>query len=339
MYLQPMGFTPSAITKIPTKSEITKLPLCCEITKIPSPVNGDLTSVNDDKKLRSDSSDLGESNGGGRDLPRAATAANRASQINPAGSVPKLRRNRRRRKQVLAASFQAQIASVLVGFRRRGQLGYDGRLPSFRSIQARPVRWPKMVEPSGSKSRVLGRGNAQPDPVLDISSKQLRAGSKYYILPVTKGRGGGLTLAGRSNNKTCPLDVVQEQHSFKNGFPVTFSPVNPKKGVVRESTDLNIKFDAATSCAQSTVWKLDNFDAAFGQWLVTTGGVEGNPGPRTMRNWFKIEKFFGDYKLVYCPSVCNFCRGLCRDVGIFINGGVRRLALSDIPFKVVFKKV
>ncbi|KAK9204919.1 hypothetical protein WN943_015184 [Citrus x changshan-huyou] len=75
------------------------------------------------------------------------------------------------------------------------------------------------------------------------------------------------------------------------------------------------------------------------QWLLTTGGVEGNPGPRTMRNWFKIEKFFGDYKLVYCPSVCNFCRGLCRDVGIFINGGVRRLALSDVPFKVVFKKV
>ncbi|KAK9199856.1 hypothetical protein WN944_015049 [Citrus x changshan-huyou] len=183
------------------------------------------------------------------------------------------------------------------------------------------------------------KGNAQPDPVLDISGKQLRAGSKYYILPVTKGRGGGLTLAGRSNNKTCPVDVVQGQHSFKNGFPVTFSPVNPKKGVVRESTDLNIKFDAATSCAQSTVWKLDNFDAAFGQWLVTTGGVEGNPGPRTMRNWFKIEKFFGDYKLVYCPSVCNFCRGLCRDVGIFINGGVRRLALSDVPFKVVFKKV
>ncbi|GAY68670.1 hypothetical protein CUMW_265960 [Citrus unshiu] len=105
------------------------------------------------------------------------------------------------------------------------------------------------------------RGNASPDPVLDIAGKQLRAGSKYYILPVTKGRGGGLTLAGRSNNKTCPLDVVQEQHSFRNGLPVTFSPVNPKKGVVRESTDLNIKFDAATSCAQSTVWKLDNFDA------------------------------------------------------------------------------
>ncbi|KAH9724954.1 Kunitz trypsin inhibitor 5 [Citrus sinensis] len=153
-------------------------------------------------------------------------------------------------------------------------------------------------------------GNASPDPVLDIAGKQLRAGN-----------------------------VVQEQHSFKNGLPVTFSPVNPKKGVVRESTDLNIKFDAATSCAQSTVWKLDNFDAVLGQWLLTTGGVEGNPGPRTMRNWFKIEKFFGDYKLVYCPSVCNFCRGLCRDVGIFINGGVRRLALSDVPFKVVFKKV
>ncbi|KAH9781032.1 Kunitz trypsin inhibitor 5 [Citrus sinensis] len=207
------------------------------------------------------------------------------------------------------------------------------RKPGFFRVEPGP-------DPDGKKSGLMRvRGNASPDPVLDIAGKQLRAGSKYYILPVTKGRGVGLTLAGRSNNKTCPLDVVQEQHSFRNGLPVTFSPVNPKKGVVRESTDLNIKFDAATSCAQSTVWKLDNFDTAFGQWLVTTGGVEGNPGPRTMRNWFKIEKFYGDYKLVFCPSVCNFCRGLCRDVGIFINGGVRRLALSDVPLKVVFKKV
>ncbi|KAK9204920.1 hypothetical protein WN943_015185 [Citrus x changshan-huyou] len=44
--------------------------------------------------------------------------------------------------------------------------------------------------------------------------------------------------------------------------------------------------------------KLDNFDAALGQWFVTIGGVEGNPDPQTTRNWFKIEKFYGDYKLV-----------------------------------------
>ena len=68
-------------TKIPTKSEITKLPLDREITKIPLPVNGHRNSSDGDGKLRSDSSDLGESNGGGRDLPRALPAADRSSKI------------------------------------------------------------------------------------------------------------------------------------------------------------------------------------------------------------------------------------------------------------------
>ena len=45
---------------------------------MPLPVNGDQTSVNDNRKLRSDGSDLGESNGAGGDLPRAAMAADRA---------------------------------------------------------------------------------------------------------------------------------------------------------------------------------------------------------------------------------------------------------------------
>ena len=71
----------SAITKIPTKSEITKLPLDCEITEMPLPVNGHRNSSDGDEKLRSNSSDLDESNGGGRDLPRALPAADRSSKI------------------------------------------------------------------------------------------------------------------------------------------------------------------------------------------------------------------------------------------------------------------
>ena len=45
---------------------------------MPPQVNGDRTSVNGDGKLKSDSSDLGESNGVGGDLPRAAMATDRA---------------------------------------------------------------------------------------------------------------------------------------------------------------------------------------------------------------------------------------------------------------------
>ncbi|CAI9773865.1 unnamed protein product [Fraxinus pennsylvanica] len=176
-----------------------------------------------------------------------------------------------------------------------------------------------------------------PEPVLDITGKALRTGIDYYILPVIRGRGGGLTLA--SINETCPLDVVQEQMEVKDGLPLTFTPVDPNKGVISVSTDLNIKFSAASICVQSTVWKLDE---SAGKYFVTTGGVDGNPGRETISNWFKIEKYERDYKIVFCPTVCDYCRVRCGDVGIIIQDGYRRLALittdDDVPFRVMFKK-
>ncbi|MBA0571670.1 hypothetical protein Golob_002049 [Gossypium lobatum] len=174
------------------------------------------------------------------------------------------------------------------------------------------------------------------DPVLDISGQELRTGIDYYILPVIRGRGGGLTLAS-TGNETCPLDVVQEQQEVSNGLPLTFSPVNVTQGVVRVSTDLNIKFSAASICVQTTLWTL-HFDESVQKYVVTTGGVEGNPGRETLSNWFKIQKFEDDYKLVYCPTVCNFCRPVCGELGIFIDGVTRRLAISDEPLKVMFKR-
>ena len=57
---------------------------------------------------------------------------------------------------------------------------------------------------------LLASNNANANTlVLDISGKRLQKGVNYYILPVIRGRGGGLTLAD-PRNKTCPLDVVQE---------------------------------------------------------------------------------------------------------------------------------
>ncbi|KAK6921317.1 Proteinase inhibitor I3, Kunitz legume [Dillenia turbinata] len=178
-------------------------------------------------------------------------------------------------------------------------------------------------------------GNA--DPVLDTNENIIQAGTDYYILPVLRGKGGGVTLAG-VRNETCPLYVVQEQLEASIGLPLTFTPVNPREGVVHDSTDLNIKFSAATICVQSTVWKLEDYDEATGQRFVGSGGVEGNPGRETISNWFKIEKYDDDYKLVFCPSVCDECRVICGDVGIYIEDEIRRLALSDEPFKVMFKK-
>ena len=184
----------------------------------------------------------------------------------------------------------------------------------------------------------LGAADSAPDLVLDLDCKKVRTGADYYILPVIRGRGGGLALAS-TRSKTCPLHVVQERHEVSKGLPLTFSPVNQKKGGVRVSTDLNVNFSAATICVQSTVWNLDKFDDSIRHWFVTTGGVKGNPGRETTSNWFKIEKYEDRYKLVFCPTVCNFCKVLCKDVGIYIEDGRRHLALSDVPFMVMFKKV
>ncbi|KAM3319371.1 kunitz trypsin inhibitor 5 [Capsicum chacoense] len=189
-----------------------------------------------------------------------------------------------------------------------------------------------------SSNSFLSSAAESPPAVVDIAGKILRTGFDYYILPVVRGRGGGLTLDS-IGDKTCPLDaVVQEQNEINQGLPLTFTPFNAKKGVIRESTDLNIIFSANSICVQTTLWKLGDYDAKTGKYFITIGGNEGNPGRETLSNWFKIEKFERDYKLVYCPTVCKFCKVICKDVGIFIQDGVRRLALSDVPFKVMFKK-
>ncbi|GMI65903.1 ARABIDOPSIS THALIANA KUNITZ TRYPSIN INHIBITOR 5 [Hibiscus trionum] len=178
-------------------------------------------------------------------------------------------------------------------------------------------------------------GSSTPAPVLDISGQELRTGLDYFVLPVIRGRGGGLTLESADNETLCPLFVAQEQLEVSSGLPLYFSPVN---GVIRESTDLNVLFNASSICVQTTLWAL-TYDESLQKYVVATGGVEGNPGPETLNNWFKIEKFDDDYKLVFCPTVCDFCRPVCGELGVIIVNGIRRLALTDDPLKVMFMRV
>ncbi|MED6223480.1 hypothetical protein PIB30_074393 [Stylosanthes scabra] len=199
-----------------------------------------------------------------------------------------------------------------------------------------------------SSHLLLGESNASPEEVLDTSGKKLRTNTNYYIIPakpfticgfVSCFNGGGLALD--TIDETCPLDVIIEKAN--DGLPLQFSPINPKKGVIRVSTDLNIMFSAADKnrCSEfSPVWKVGHYDASNGQTFVTTGGEFGNPGPQTIKNWFKIEKYEEAYKVVYCPSVCTSCKHLCKDIGMFVDKNKKmHLALSDVPFKVKFKKV
>ncbi|KAL2328340.1 hypothetical protein Fmac_001523 [Flemingia macrophylla] len=175
-----------------------------------------------------------------------------------------------------------------------------------------------------------------PEQVVDTSGKKVRAGGNYYIVPANPDDVGGISQLA-STDEDCPLDIVIAVDGYQ-GQPLTLVPVNDKKGVIRVSTDLNLYFSIETSCPQSTVWKLKDYDYSTGQWFVTTGGVLGNPGWQTIANWFKIEKYEDAYKLVYCPSVCSSCNYPCSDVGIYQDQYGKRLALASQPFKVKFQR-
>nr|P13087.3 RecName: Full=Miraculin; Short=MIR; Flags: Precursor [Synsepalum dulcificum]BAA07603.1 miraculin precursor [Synsepalum dulcificum]BAH84844.1 miraculin [Synsepalum dulcificum] len=192
---------------------------------------------------------------------------------------------------------------------------------------------------------LLSAADSAPNPVLDIDGEKLRTGTNYYIVPVLRDHGGGLTVSATTPNGTfvCPPRVVQTRKEVDHDRPLAFFPENPKEDVVRVSTDLNINFSAFMPCrwTSSTVWRLDKYDESTGQYFVTIGGVKGNPGPETISSWFKIEEFCGSgfYKLVFCPTVCGSCKVKCGDVGIYIDQkGRRRLALSDKPFAFEFNK-
>ncbi|KAK7380147.1 hypothetical protein VNO78_32596 [Psophocarpus tetragonolobus] len=190
-------------------------------------------------------------------------------------------------------------------------------------------------------------GSSYPDSVFTISEGKLLVGSTYYILPVPStgceasgrcGSVGGLALASTIEQQPCPLDVVAVD--TYQGVPVVFNAIGRRHAVVNISDDVNIYFYAQTSCPQSTVWKLaDEVDASTKQWFVSTGGAFGSPGKKTLRNWFKIEKYDSDYMIRYCPTVCKHCKVQCSDVGVYVDENQnKRLVLSNVPLKVRFQQ-
>ncbi|KAL1192328.1 Kunitz trypsin inhibitor 4 [Cardamine amara subsp. amara] len=178
------------------------------------------------------------------------------------------------------------------------------------------------------------------DAVLDIDGDIIFTGS-YYVLPVIRGQGGGVTLEGRGG-KPCPFDIVQESSEVEEGIPVKFSGWRPRIGLVPESEDLNIQTVVrATICIQSTYWRVGEFDYKRKQYFVVAGNGPDREGTgEDSLSFFKIEKAGYDaYKFVFCPRNWDSDCPKCSDVGIFVDElGVRRLALSDKPFLVVFKK-
>ncbi|XP_021722895.1 kunitz trypsin inhibitor 2-like [Chenopodium quinoa] len=179
--------------------------------------------------------------------------------------------------------------------------------------------------------------------VLDIDGHPLQANTNYYIFPVIRGRGGGLTLAPKNSTQPCPLYVAQDNLELSKGLPLKFYPVNPKDRRIPLSTDLNIVFDVSSICVQSTGWKLTRFDETQRSYVGISGTI-GNPSAQTLSNWFRIDKAGTgkyDYKIVFCPSVCELCRPICGELGVFIQKDGKRflgLPFNDQPLLVKFKK-
>jgi hypothetical protein len=179
-------------------------------------------------------------------------------------------------------------------------------------------------------------GAEKPEPVRDTSGNLVRNTANYFILPSSFqcGTRCGITLL--NTNKTCPLDVVEEDEAMQ----FSFVPFNFKKGVIGVSTDLNVIHSFQhTVQLLPRLWKVDKIDVVTRQRFVTTGGVRGNPGRETIDNWFKIERFESGYKFVFCPKVCEECEVVCKDVGIFLDENRNTsFVLSDFAFGVKFKR-
>ncbi|XP_009614753.1 kunitz trypsin inhibitor 5-like [Nicotiana tomentosiformis] len=173
--------------------------------------------------------------------------------------------------------------------------------------------------------------------VLDVSGKDVRKGGYYRIIPAGRGNGGGITVAS-IRNRTNPLVVSQHADESILSVSTQFSPANSNENTIKISSDLNIKFTSEITLSNSSnVWRI-NTELIPQRYLVTVGGVEGNPGRETLSNWFRIDKYEDAYKLVYCPGVCETCsRTFCGDIGILVEGNERVLFVgSDKPLKVTF---
>ncbi|KVH97451.1 Kunitz inhibitor ST1-like protein [Cynara cardunculus var. scolymus] len=167
----------------------------------------------------------------------------------------------------------------------------------------------------------------------DIDGHEVQPGIKYYINPVQSNSsgGGGLSLASRDG--FCPPFVVQENNQLSKGLPLRFLPLDTKQNAITLSGDLNIVFNAATICVQSTVWRISsggsNIDDTLTRrrYYVRSGGMVGKPGVGTINNWFRIEKVGA-----------IGCKVVCGDIGILEENGKKWLALDDQPFAFMFKR-
>nr|GFA33935.1 AT-hook motif nuclear-localized protein 1-like [Tanacetum cinerariifolium] len=225
---------------------------------------------------------------------------------------------------VAAGPVQIVVGSFLTG----NQHEQTPKKPIMESVSPAPPPAPAVVPTSTAETEDSCPASVKPN----VSSPSFRGDSWSAYNASTESRNN----ANATDINPIQLLVLPALHnsglmSDEYGGPLTFTPVNPKKGVIRLSTDVNIKFSGSTICHESNVWKF-KYDKNIKQYAVMMGGVLGNPGSKTLDNWFKIQKTKDGYKFVFCPSVCSTCKVKCKDLGIVLGvNGMQRLAVSKDP--------
>ncbi|MCD7464102.1 hypothetical protein HAX54_052079 [Datura stramonium] len=171
--------------------------------------------------------------------------------------------------------------------------------------------------------------------VRDIKGEIVRADTRYFVMPVRRGSGGGVRRGPildvgngvGDTNFSCPSQVVQSPEEEDKGMPVFFNPTDTNKVEITESTYLYIDFYRRNHLiCNNTVWKVEKDQNSF---LSTNGN------PSKDDTWFQIKKSNdSSYKLVYCEDIV-----LCHDIGIIVSSGERRLSLNiNETFQVVLIK-
>ncbi|XP_024991145.1 kunitz trypsin inhibitor 1-like [Cynara cardunculus var. scolymus] len=214
------------------------------------------------------------------------------------------------------------------------------------------------------------------DLIYDSAGNKLLKGLPYYILPLLRGTGGGLTLSQTTKN-TCPLNITQEPFEVNNGVPFIFTPIILDEQFVRGSYPTSIEADVQKDqnpCHGSNIWTVskvnvakddddDDDDARFKDHkdhkkkkhddddddddkkdftpvsIVTTGGEFNKP-----ESCFQIvedDMMPGllSYQIQYCPFKCGSSSTVltCYNVGLISDADDKKyLGLTDAIFPVVF---
>ncbi|XP_076908534.1 kunitz trypsin inhibitor 5-like [Bidens hawaiensis] len=183
------------------------------------------------------------------------------------------------------------------------------------------------------------------DVIYDSAGDKLLTGVPYYIFPLLRGTGGGLTLS-RATKDSCPLDVTQEPFEFNYGVPFIVTPIIFDETYIRESYPVSIEASFTDPCQGSKTLKLSSSEVVTAAAAKTVKTVTAGGQLNTQESCFQFvedEVMPGtrSYQIQLCPFKCgsNSSTSLsCYNIGLVTNSdGKTFLGQTDALFPVVFQ--